>query len=47
MADRYIRQAGEPLTELRERMGAGMAAKLAGASPADVTPLKRSGAADE
>ena len=41
MADRYIRQAGEPLTELRERMGAGMAAKLAGAKPAKVKPLKR------
>ncbi|MEM6355207.1 MAG: tyrosine-type recombinase/integrase [Pseudomonadota bacterium] len=30
MADRYIRQAGEPLTELRERVGAGMAAQLEG-----------------
>jgi integrase len=30
MADRYIRTAGEPLTELRERMGAGMAAELEG-----------------
>lgn len=30
MADRYIRQAGEPLTDLRERVRAGMAARLAG-----------------
>ncbi len=28
MADRYIRNAGQPLTELRERVGAGMAAIL-------------------
>ena len=28
MADRYARQAGAPLAELRERMGASMAAKL-------------------
>ena len=31
MADRYIRRAGEPLTELRERMGVEMAAKMSGA----------------
>jgi len=30
MADRYVRRAGAPLTELRERMGEAMAAKLAG-----------------
>lgn len=28
MADRYVRQAGPPLVELRERMGESMAAKL-------------------
>lgn len=32
VADRYARQARAPLVELRERMGAGMAAKMAGAS---------------
>lgn len=32
MADRYARQAGAPLTELRERMGASMAAKMGGDS---------------
>lgn len=41
MADRYIRQAGAPLTELRERIGAGMAAKLSGAPGADVAALQR------
>lgn len=30
MADRYVRRAGAPLIELRERMGEAMAAKLAG-----------------
>lgn len=30
MADRYARRAGAPLTELRERMGANMAAKMDG-----------------
>ncbi len=30
MADRYIRNAGQPLTELRERVGAGIAANMAG-----------------
>jgi hypothetical protein len=30
MADRYIRRAGAPLTELRENMGAVMASKMAG-----------------
>ncbi len=30
MADRYIRNAGQPLTELRERVGAGIAADMAG-----------------
>ena len=38
MADRYIRQAGEPLTELRERVGAGMAARMSG-TDAVVTPI--------
>ena len=32
MADRYIRNAGEPLTELRERVGAGMAAQMGGST---------------
>ena len=32
MADRYARRAGAPLTELRERMGASMAAKMNGES---------------
>ena len=40
MADRYIRNAGEPLTELRERMGAGMAAELEGGDGA-VVPIRR------
>ncbi|MEM8624438.1 MAG: tyrosine-type recombinase/integrase [Pseudomonadota bacterium] len=39
MADRYIRNAGEPLTELRERMGAGMAAMMGGAEPAAVAEI--------
>jgi integrase len=34
MADRYIRQAGAPLKELRERMGQTMAAKLGGKASA-------------
>lgn len=41
MADRYIRQAGEPLTELRERVGAGMAARMGG-TEAVVMPIRRS-----
>lgn len=43
MADRYIRSAGEPLTELRERIGSGMAARMEGGE-AEVTehPAKRS-----
>ena len=40
MADRYARQAGAPLTELRERMGASMAAKMAGKKEADVVEIK-------
>lgn len=40
MADRYIRNAGEPLTELRERVGAGMAAQMGGGS-ATVAELRR------
>ena len=40
MADRYIRNAGEPLTELRERMGAGIAAQMDGGDGA-VVPLRR------
>jgi len=30
MADRYVRQAGEPLVELRERVGATIAEQMAG-----------------
>lgn len=41
MADRYIRNAGEPLTELRERMGAGMAAMLGGATAAPVADISK------
>jgi integrase len=40
MADRYARRAGAPLTELRERMGASMAAKMAGKKEADVVEMK-------
>jgi integrase len=40
MADRYIRRAGEPLTELRERIGAEMAAHM---GPKDGTEQKRGG----
>ena len=40
MADRYARRAGAPLTELRERMGASMAAKMAGKDDAEVVPIK-------
>lgn len=40
MADRYIQQAGEPLTELRERMGQSMAAKLAGAPDGEIVEIK-------
>ncbi|MDH3667871.1 MAG: hypothetical protein OEN23_13175 [Paracoccaceae bacterium] len=40
MADRYARRAGAPLTELRERMGASMAAKLAGTKDADIVEIK-------
>jgi hypothetical protein len=39
MADRYAQRAGAPLTELRERMGASMAAKMAGANKAHVVDL--------
>ena len=41
MADRYARRAGAPLTELRERMGASMAAKLAGEGTAEVVKIAR------
>jgi integrase len=41
MADRYARRAGAPLTELRERMGASMAAKLAGKGSAEVVEIAR------
>lgn len=40
MADRYARRAGAPLTELRERMGASMAARLSGAEAA-LMPLRK------
>ena len=40
MADRYARRAGAPLTELRERMGASIAAKMAGKKEADVVEMK-------
>ncbi len=40
MADRYARRAGAALTELRERMGASMAAKMAGGSGGEVIELK-------
>ncbi|MCL5776436.1 site-specific integrase [Limibaculum sp. FT325] len=39
MADRYARRAGAPLTELRERMGASMAAKLSNSPAADLHAL--------
>lgn len=41
MADRYVRQASEPLTELRERVGAGMAARMSG-TETDVMPIRGS-----
>ena len=41
MADRYARRAGAPLTELRERMGQSMAAKLAGEGAAEVVKMNR------
>ena len=41
MADRYARRAGAPLTELRERMGASMAAKLGGSQGNEATVLKK------
>ena len=41
MADRYIRAAGEPLTDLRERVGAGIAAQLEGVEPAPPTSLRK------
>ncbi len=40
MADRYARRAGAPLTELRERMGASMAAKMGGPAPSRIVDLK-------
>ena len=40
LADRYARRAGAPLTELRERMGASMAAKMAGKKEANVIEMK-------
>lgn len=40
MADRYIRQAGAPLVEARERMGASMAAQMAGESPGELVDFK-------
>ena len=40
MADRYVRNAGELLTELRERMGAGIAAQMDGRDGA-VIPLRK------
>jgi len=43
MADRYIRAAGEPLTDLRERVGAGIAAQMEGAEAAPVTRLNKGG----
>ena len=41
MADRYARRAGAPLTELRERMGASMAAKMSGDGKARVYTLRK------
>lgn len=41
MADRYIRNAGEPLTELRERIGAGIAAQMDGAVSSPVIPIRK------
>ena len=40
MADRYARRAGAPLTELRERMGASMAAKMAGRTSGEIVEMK-------
>lgn len=40
MADRYIRNAGEPLTELRERVGAGIAAQMEG-DPGEVNKFRK------
>lgn len=39
MADRYIRQTGAPLQELRKKMGETISSRMSGASKADVIPI--------